>query len=274
AKDHEAELRGFVRSLAVNKVLVVLVGEISKAARTRLRKEVGATGDVFDLPWLVDQFTEHYPQVFFDGRAVDFLDGLVQKLEQDAFYAKAGKTLSECFVEPVIAMMDAPLSLNDADLTLQLKNKRVRLSQLSDEVVQRKRVLLVGDPGSGKSKAVTKICIDGYRQILGRMTRSTAALGEPAGIPVMITARELVSIETSDALCEHLLPQEVRGRFKIETLIVDGLDEVFAEERTELLQKASAFCIIYQFTSSGDQSEDCCAQLTSGGIRAVRTVAL
>jgi hypothetical protein len=240
AKKHPAELRSFFATLPTNKIIVVLVGDLSKNARKRLEAELGAGSSILDIAWLVDKFTEFYPQVFFDGRAVDFLDGLIQTLEQDAFYSKTGKNLSECFVDPVVAQLSGNVSLDDANLALHVRNRRIAFGHLTAMLPQTKRVLLVGDPGSGKSKAVAKVCIDTYRKIIGDLTRN-ATQTQSRGIPLIVPARRLQNVTSADVLLDTILPLTVRERFSLQTLIVDGLDEVPAQQRKDLLDKAKQF---------------------------------
>lgn len=240
ARAHNASLRAYVQQLRVTKVIVVLVGELSDNARKRLEHEVSTTGQVFDLPWLVDSFTDFYPQVFFDGRAVDFLDLLVQQLESDSFYSKTGKTLSECYVEPLVVQMEGNVTLDDASLAVQIRNKRIKLSQLADIVERRRRVLLVGDPGSGKSKALAKLCIDNYRGVFKRLAKS-AQPDAPFRIPFLIPARRVQDHGSATQLRDAILPVEVRGRFEIQSLLVDGLDEVGAGARAAVLASCESF---------------------------------
>jgi hypothetical protein len=240
ARSHEAVLKAYVQKLKVTKVIVVLVGDMSNNARTRLEEEVGQSGQLYDLPWVVNSFTDHYPQVFFEGRAIDFLDTLIRGLEHDSFYDKAGKTLSECFVEPVISQLDQHVSVDDESLAVEILNRRVRFSRLSEAASQKKRLLLVGDPGTGKSKAVSKLCIDSYRSALAQMTRAKTHTG-PRPLPFVITGRRLQQIHSVPVLLDVLLPTQVRDRFVVGTLIVDGLDEVPESERQETLERGRTF---------------------------------
>lgn len=240
SRSHAAELPTHIRRLTISKVLVVLLGELSKNARERIEAEVGSTGDVFDLSWAVDTFTQHYPQVFFEGRSVDFLDDLIKTHEKDSFYAKTGRTLSECFVEPLIARMDVPLSLNEDAIAVAIRNRRLSFSHLREVIQSKERLLITGDPGSGKSKALAKLCIDRYRDLLKQVVRSQD-IAKRLLIPILVSARNLATIADIGAFRTIFLPDKVSDRFAVDTLMVDGLDEVPASQRHDLLKKAETF---------------------------------
>jgi hypothetical protein len=240
AKSHDAVSRDRVSRLQVNQVIAIVVGEMSANARQRLEKEVMPQGKVFDLPWLVDSFTAYYPQVFFEGRVVDVLDQLIDNLEKDPFYSRSGKTLSECFVEPIVAQLDGNLSLNAADLALQVKHKKIRLSELPASIVNKSRVLLVGDTGSGKSKALAKLCIDSYRDALTKLTRS-AQIPNQIPVPLLISARAFADATTPAALLQASPIAQANDRLTVGTLMIDGLDELPATARLAVLDKAQRF---------------------------------
>jgi hypothetical protein len=184
-KNHSAELANRIRDLKCSRAIVVLAGEMSGNARKRIQTEVGTMGDVHDMTWLVDSFTEFYPQVFFEARAVDYLYDAINAMEKDTFHARTGKTLTECFVEPVIAPLDRELSLDDATHLVTMRKRRVHFSQLHSTLTIKRRILLIGDPGSGKSKAVAKFCIDGYRAAVNKMTRREK---DPKAVGMRISA--------------------------------------------------------------------------------------
>lgn len=234
---HAAELSLRVQNLKCNRVIVILAGSMSGQARRRIQEEVGLSSDVHDLAWLVDAFTAHYPQVFFEARAVDYLYDTIDMLEADSFHSRSGKTLSECFVEPVIAPLDKELSLDDATHLVKVRKRRIGFSQIGSTLAEKRRILLIGDPGCGKSKAVAKYCIDELRQAVNRMTKRKSET-EPVGIPIMIPARRFVAFRDSADLLDALLPSTVRGLLRATTLVLDGLDELPSDQREMALQKA------------------------------------
>lgn len=243
AKLHAAELSDRLRNLKCNRVITVLAGEMSGQARKRIRTEVGNAEDVHDLAWLVESFSDFYPQVFFEARAVDYLYESIDAMEQDSFHSRSGKTLTECFVEPVIASLDKELSLDDATHIVKMQKSRLRFSQLGSMLSQKRRVLLIGDPGSGKTKAVAKFCIDAYRSAVNQMTKRIPG-ADIVGIPLIVSARKFGAYADPADLLDSLLPQPVRDRLKATTLVLDGLDEVSSDERETMLQRAEEFATV------------------------------
>jgi hypothetical protein len=240
ATAHDAVLSAYVSKLKPSKVFVVLVGTMSKQARQRLDMEVGALGRIIDLPSLVDLFTDYFPQVFFEGHAVSFIDSRLRELEHDTFFDKAGRTLSECYVEPYVSKLDNPFSLDEDSFAIHVRNKKVKLSHFSTLTVDHRRVLLVGDPGSGKSKALAKLCIDSYKETFPKLIR-TSKPDATLPIPLMLPARRLLEYNDLEAFLEKELPLKVRGRFSISVLLIDGLDEVAADQRPRALDLATSF---------------------------------
>jgi hypothetical protein len=75
---HKAELKTRFNKLPVDKVFVVLSGDISKRGRNRLDTESEGPVEIFDIDWLIDNFTNYYPQIFFEGKVTDFLQSKIQ----------------------------------------------------------------------------------------------------------------------------------------------------------------------------------------------------
>jgi hypothetical protein len=104
------------------------------------------------------------------------------------------------------------------------------------------RVILCGDPGSGKSMALSKIAIDMYRDAYKEATR-TKQKKTPLGIPVLVSARDLLNVDDERELKEKCsLRPEIEKLFKVELLMVDALDEVASGERESLIEKAQRSC--------------------------------
>ena len=129
---HPAILKTIRERLTVSKVWVILAGELSGQAHERLEKEVEARDiTIYDLDWLIEHFTEYYPQVFFEGKVMDVLQERIQGLETKHMFCERGKTLSECFVDPLVAMIDVPLKYDtEEQFALIIKEKKLHFSRL------------------------------------------------------------------------------------------------------------------------------------------------
>ncbi len=243
ATTHPARLRAIAGPLPVSAVWVVLAGELSNQAHTRLREVSAPDLRVYDLNWLVESFTEYYPQVFFEGRVMDILQDKIQDLETKHMFCERGWTLSECFVNPLVAAVGVPMSFDEATSALISISRKRKLpfSRLGSLLWSKKRIILVGDPGTGKSVALAKLAVDMLRAASERLV-SGETRGRTLEIPLLVRAMELLDPDDCEGLVRELIPQaEVRDRFRLSVLMIDGLDEAPAERREEILQRASDF---------------------------------
>jgi hypothetical protein len=97
AVSHPAELKNFRDPLQVSRVWLMLAGELGSNARKRLEKEVNFPNlKTFDLEWLVESFTQYYPQVFFEGQIMDFIQHKIQDLEMNHLFSKRGDGSQIC----------------------------------------------------------------------------------------------------------------------------------------------------------------------------------
>lgn len=238
AYSHPAEIRTFFRTLPVSKVFVVLAGTISIQARTRLEKEVKDALEIFDINWLIEKFTSYYPQIFFEGKVIDFLQNKIQELEKKNWLIKNDKSLSEYYIEPLVSIVELPVSLDNIDLTLNIKQRKMSLSKLTSFTGSNKQILLVGDPGTGKSAALSKLVIDMLRKAHSVAT-SLKEHKTYINIPILISAKDFLQIDNANTLLKKYFEQdEIIKRFNISTLMIDGLDEVVSSKREEVINKA------------------------------------
>ncbi len=83
ALTHPAETKLILEDLPVSKVFVVLAGDFSKNARRRLTSEIASEIEIFDIEWLINNFTKFYPQIFFEGQIADFLQKKTTSLKRN-----------------------------------------------------------------------------------------------------------------------------------------------------------------------------------------------
>lgn len=237
---HKAELKDFFRTLPVNKVFVVIAGAISGQGRTRLEREISGPVEVFDVEWLISNFTEFYPQVYFEGKITGFLQTKVQELETKHRVIKSNKILSECFVDPVVRTAEVSISLGE-ELKAVINQKKLPFSRLKSILSTSKRIVLVGDPGTGKSSALAKLAIDLMKEVYGHAVR-VGEKRQRSDVPVLVTARDVLAAKDADTLIsDYLAEPEIINRLGIKVLMIDGLDEINSDTRPEVVKKAEDF---------------------------------
>lgn len=245
AFSHPVKLKTTLKDLSVSDVWVMIAGEVSKNARQRMKREFHDKRiEIYDMDWLIDNFTDYYPQVFFDGELMDCLQKMIQELEQNHLFSKHGKNLSECFVEPLIATVDIPTTFDEDRLLSVMENigkRRMPFFRLNSLLRSSTKIILVGEPGTGKSVALAKLVIDKLKRASDQAILGT--LKKKVEIPLLVPASALLRTGDGEILIEEHIPYpSLRSRFKIDPMIVDGLDEVPSDRRKEVLEKITCLC--------------------------------
>ena len=234
---HPAEMKSTLESLPVSKVFVVLAGEFSKQARSRLTKELAAEINIFDINWLIDYFTEFYPQIFFEGRVIDFLERKIQELEDKHRIVDSGKNLSEYFVNPLIRPLSNPIRVTKNRMRFA-KRPKVPFSQLVKLCKQVRKLVLLGDPGTGKTGAVAKLTIEMYQNAHKNLLKKPGGFEGEIPVPVLLSARNLLESESTESLLVgYFKSSGTKNRFKVDVIIVDGLDEIESTNQYAVINK-------------------------------------
>jgi hypothetical protein len=237
---HKAELANFFQTLPVNKVIVIVAGEISREARTRLEKEIHGPVEVHGINWLVTHFTQHYPHVFFEGQVTDFMQRRIQELETRHRVIRSNRILSDSFVEPIVRASDISIDFGD-ELRAAMNRKELQFSKLKSILSGKKKIILIGDPGTGKSAALAKLTIDLLREVYLRAAKATGKV-DRTPVPILISARDFASLSDLEAFLEYSLGgKEVANSLEPRALLLDGLDEVVSTNRANVIEKAKTF---------------------------------
>lgn len=256
-----AEMKTIFRELKIYRVFVVLVGELSNQARTRLTTEINENVEVKDINWLIDNFTDYYPQVFFEGKKIDFLQEKINQLEAKHYLSKKQLNLSEYFVNPLVSTIELPVKFDAESLALIYKERKIPFVQLKTALTQRKKMVLVGDPGVGKSVALTKIAIDMLKKASTKMFHGVSKK-QKIGIPILVSAEEILKADETDVILKtHLKNQDITERFEVDVLMIDSLDEVPSNLGEVIIKKAEKFSLELR----------CSLIITSRKIDAIRT---
>lgn len=242
ALKHPAEMKSIFKELPVSKVFVVLAGEISNHMRRRLTKEIAMKVEIFDINRLIDNFTEYYPQIFFEEQIVDFLQKKINELEEYHRRSKSNKSLSDYFVNPLIKPLNTLLGFDMERLKTSIKKKKLPFSELLHISQKRRKLILSGDPGTGKTGAMAKLTIDRYRNSYKILLKNPDRSNEKMTVPLFIHAREFLKSESvENLLTTYFESVETKSRFEVDLLIVDGLDEIDPSKRSQVIHKLDEF---------------------------------
>ena len=239
---HAATTKSYLEELPVSKVYVVIAGEFSKNARKRLTDELAAEIEIFDLNWLVENFTEFYPHIFFEGMVIEFLSEKTRELEENHRRGNPGKDLSEYFVDPLIRPLAPPFQFDEKNIGTVLKKRKFSFLRLLKISKEREKLILLGDPGTGKTSAMAKLAIDKYQEAYSKLLKKPGKSDEKIAVPVLVPARKFLLANSAESfLTEYFKNAETQSLFKVDVIIVDGLDEVEADNRLAIIEKLDAF---------------------------------
>ncbi len=149
----------------------------------------------------------------------------VQELETKHRVIRSNRILSDSFVEPVVRATDISVDFGE-EMRAAITRKQLPFSRLKTTLSGHKKIILIGDPGTGKSAALAKLTIDLLKEVYLKAVRSSSKQQKTA-VPVLVSAREMATFDNVETLLENALGEiEILERIEVRTLIVDGLDEV------------------------------------------------
>jgi len=235
---HEAEIPDIIKPLKIKSVWVVLLGTISKNAKKRISNEIDKNIEIYEINWLIENFTNYYPQIFFNKDIIDYIQKEIRLSETESMLLKRGKLLSECFIEPWISTIAIPKEITEDALKKISNIKNVPFFSLKSTLKSNRNILLIGEPGSGKSSALAKLKID---YLKGINYKNNEASDVKIEMPLLLTITEFEKVNDIESLIEMKFPLELRNRAKINLLMIDGLDESELVNRKNILEKAKSF---------------------------------
>jgi len=242
---HPAKLKTLVGEFLVEKVWVMVAGEFTRTGQQRLQAKIKTKPvKLFDIKWLVERFTEYYPQVYFEGNVIDFLKGKIIELERTRIISRCTSALSESWVEPLVASLESPVTFDEEALTIVFEKNRLPFSQLKQIVLSStpRRIILAGDPGTGKSTALAKITLDIFKESFNLVVRKKVESNTKINVPVLMLAKDIIRFNDVESLLAAYIPEEeTRSRFNVTLLLIDGLDEIPPGLHSPVVEKVTEF---------------------------------
>ena len=245
AKTHPAELKSMFEELPITKVLVVIAGSISNNVRERITRELNHIDPPLDIDWLVENFTEHYPHIFFEAKTIDFLISKIQELEVKHSISNSYATLSlsEHFTEPLLGPADLFTERTEnlaQSVSRIMERKRMPFSTLATQIKRGGKLILFGDQGTGKSGSLAKYTIDELKRCADKLSSTTDL--DKLLVPVLVHASQVLEQDSAKDLVSQFINQEdVLTAVGVSVIAVDGLDEVSKDKRKTVLDKTEAF---------------------------------
>ena len=162
-------------------VWIALFCRLSNNAMARLVKETEAIRGrrILTLEQLAELFTEHYPEVFFEGGVSEYLTTKILEFENWEGITPHREKLTAWFVNPMLGVTNAKHSPLEQS-SFRLPDERVPLGRLSEHLNPGSTLILTGDPGSGKSTVLRKVAVD---QLVSPIKIRCALLSLPIAQP-------------------------------------------------------------------------------------------
>ena len=235
-----AQVPGRVDRPAVTAVWILASGNMTNRARERIEAQLLNFRPTFmDTERLDELFVEYYPEIYFHGQLLAYVDETAVSLESDHLtFAASAVKLSDVFVEPFLLASDMDLPGGEYEIEQVLSEQRLRFGRIGETLQQHRRVLIVGEPGVGKSASLRKLAIDGLHDAASLALKGSS-VQTVLPIPLFVRAATLVDCRGGDDLCASALPKDIpRDNFRVAEILVDGLDEVPTEFHQQVIETA------------------------------------
>ena len=235
--EHSAEIPFSVDTFKIDRIILVVAGEINANARKRF-SEVTNLGVTFqDINWLVDNFTEYYPEIFFQTELLDFISSRIRVIENDHWLSKKKLNYSDYYVDPMITKFSFTREIDDSTIPDMMNKNHMNFNEIKEIIHKRQHVIIIGEPGTGKTGVLNKLSLDYLSKATSELVSNVDA---ELVFPLYLRASEIADISELDGVIE-LIPEAIRKRTKINALFIDALDELHNDKRANVLQKANDF---------------------------------
>jgi len=210
--------------VSISSIWVIFVGRLTEKATKRIERESGAALiRTYPVGWLIEKFTDVYPEIFYDALVADFIQRKAEDLETRREFQRRSTSLSASFVDPWVSKPASAEDLMSVAIEI-LRSRRLPFNKLENILSTSSRIIITGDPGTGKSTALAKIALDIMQGNFTKKGRSKK--GGEIELPILSKASEIARLDYDSFLAQHLPPEPTRSKVRVKVLLIDALDEI------------------------------------------------
>ncbi len=249
-----AKLEDVYEEVTISNVIVVNTGTITSGAKEKILEPIIENAslknnvDFFDIERLIELFTEHYPEFFFNEELQTFFQDRLEKIEKFLIEDKQLKY----FIDPRIKKFEKTkkellAQQNDKDavklIAEQLYGHSETFHSFLKLIIESKgkKIILTGDAGSGKSVLLYKIVLEFINLFLKENSLKSIDEQENFSLPVCFKAIDLKNgaLDNLEEIIETFYSKTKDNTIK--TIIIDGIDEVSKEYREAIRTRVEAY---------------------------------
>lgn len=235
-QDHYADIPLDMKKYKISKVLIVVFGKITANAKQRFQEVLKIGADYQCIPWLVKNFTEYYPEVFFDSELLVFISRRIVMIENNHFLAKKHIDFTKYYVDPIITKYTFQKKIDQNTIPDLIKGKHFAFADMLKLIESKKFVLMIGEPGTGKTGILNRLSL----HYLGKASNQIIdCKSHPCEVPVYVRAKELLEYENPKEYVDKQY-SEINRACTINAILVDALDELPSERRIDAAKMAKS----------------------------------
>ena len=243
-----AKLNDKNEMVTISDVCIVNLGTITQGAQERILYEIKEAPyknntEFMDITRLINLFEQYYPEFFFNGSMESFLLDRIEKIEEFL----GDNNDDEYFIQPNIkkimrSRQELIISDNDKNTLNRIGEQIFGKKETLDSFLKilmsktKKKFLLTGDAGSGKSILVFKMVLISINYLL-KENHNHILLEEKKdfALPVCFRAIDFInsySLHNFSNIIESFYGNMIA--IKPNLIIIDGIDEVGNEIRDKI----------------------------------------
>lgn len=232
---HELEA-GVVK---INQLWIFFIGRLTSTASERIEIELKDTSKrVFALEQTIDLFTNNYPEIFFNPVLAEFVQTNISRIESLSLTLDKTKSFETKYINPWVCKWENAGEITEA-LSNVIYTQKMPFQKLADIVSSGQRIILTGDPGVGKTTALKIIATNMIKNNF--MLKTKDPTRGPLEVPILIKAKELLEKTPDEIYKEFMTVPELEEQISIQTLLIDGLDEIHIDKRHDCIETAMEF---------------------------------